>query len=261
MPHSVDYMGNPSNVPIPDPSVITAQEIAKAKLELREEFTTARVAQRELLDANSKARHDILLARLDAMDKASVLLEANVTRVPTMLDREASRLEKLFDERLSSISVALDGIQRQFHELDIRSTHAKMASDTAISTAFQAAKEAVSTQNETTKAAAAKSEASFTKEIDNIKSRVDGLSARQDRNDGLFQSVRQGSDDRRANTSIISAIAIGVGTLLLMGATVWAMRSSASAPAPAYYSQQSPSPTIAQIPQIPQLPQNQVAPK
>jgi hypothetical protein len=234
---------NPSNIPIPDPSVITAQEIAKAKLELREEFKSAMNAEHALMDALSIRRHDVLAARQTAKDEADKVLAENVNRFPTLLDREASRLEKLFEERLKSISAAFDGVQRQFDERDVRAQHDKQASETAISTAFQAAKEAVATQNDYTKSSMAKSEASFTKEIDNIKSRVDDLGRRQDKNDGLFQNVRQSSDDRRANTSTIIVAAIGIGTLLIMGLTWFTTR-----PAPAQYGYQAPPPPSAYIP-------------
>ena len=83
----------------------------------------------------------------------------------------------MFEERLKSVYGSFDSIQRQFSERDVRTVHDKAAADTAIASAFSAAKDAVSVQNDTTKTAMAKTEASFTKEIDNIKELVSSLTA------------------------------------------------------------------------------------
>ena len=73
----IDALGNPSVVPIPDPSVITALEIAKAKSELRDEFRASLQAVRELLETARESRFNLLVARLDGMDKATYLLDGD----------------------------------------------------------------------------------------------------------------------------------------------------------------------------------------
>jgi hypothetical protein len=156
------------NIPVPDPSVITSQEIAKAKAELRDEYNV-------LMHANETARElirQVLETRLDSMDRASVVLSENVNRVPTLLDRESSRLEKLFEEKLFGMITKFDGIQVQFRERDIRTDQDKIAATTAVNAALQAQKEAAGAQNEANAAAITKSENSFTKEIDGLKSLI-----------------------------------------------------------------------------------------
>ena len=254
-----------SNIPIPDPSAITSVEIAKAKSELRDEFKLAISSEHAIMDSISARRHDVLATRLNENDKAAGVLSENVNRVPTLLDREASRLEKLFEERLKSVLSQFDAVQRQFEERDIRAMHDKQASENAINRAFEAAKEAVGTQNVYTKSSMEKSETSFTKEIDNIKDRLNDYGGRLDKNDGLFQNMRQSSEDRRAGTGTV--IAIAVGAVALLGVIVTALGTFEHQSPPLYQPPPplyqpppplyQPPPPIAQLPQIPQLPQNQ----
>ncbi len=77
-----------SNVPIPDPSTITTQQINRAKDESRAEVSSALKALTSIFEA----KLDAIDVRLDSMDKAAMVLSDNVTRVPTLLDREIARV-------------------------------------------------------------------------------------------------------------------------------------------------------------------------
>ena len=116
----------------PDPTVLTTQLLHREISSLRE----------------------IIEARLMGMDKALVLLQSAVDRVPSIAELNAR-----FEERFNSISV-------QFKERDARVEQSARESKVAVDAAFSAQKEAVSEQNKSSTAAIAKSEAATTKQID-----------------------------------------------------------------------------------------------
>jgi hypothetical protein len=120
--------------PIPDPTVYTTQQLDRAL-----------AAVRELYDV-----------RLAAMDKAVALLQATVDKSPSVAEMYAKH-EQMFAN-----------IQTQFQERDIRTEQTARDSKVAVDAALQAAKEAVGEQNKSSALAIAKSEASTTKQIDQI---------------------------------------------------------------------------------------------
>lgn len=138
MPVEVETPGGrttPYSVPnAPDPTERTTQVL------LRESFML-----RELIET-----------RLNAMDKAILLLQAKIDREPQL-----SAVVAKMEERFASID-------KQFVERDVRVGQAQDASVTAVNAALQAAKEAVAEQNKNNNEAFGKSEAGFTKQIDNI---------------------------------------------------------------------------------------------
>ena len=154
------------NVPMPDPSTLTTEQ-------LRRELTSLR---------------SVLEARLDGMDRAMVLFSDNLTRVPTDTDKQVGHLKELHDEKFSSI-------QKQFEERDTRTEQAAIATKIAVDAALQAQKEAAGAQNESNAAAITKSELATTKQIDGIVAllgssnkatdeKIGDLKSRFDRGDG-----------------------------------------------------------------------------
>ena len=232
-PYSIYGRPPPSNVPIPDPSIITAQEIAKVKDELRQENKLALDGMRQALVAAREGAIGILNARLEAMDKASTILEGNVNRVPTILDREISRVERLLEERVVNIQTHFDGINLRFHERDIRFDQDKRAVAAAMENALQAQKDVARSQNESVTATFAKSETSFTKEIDGLKALINAtrdtisanvinLTGRLDRGEGGFQGAREAVTERHANTgNIVGIIGGSVGVVGLIAALIF----------------------------------------
>jgi len=154
--------------PIPDPTELTNQMILREIAALKEVITT----------------------RLDAMDKAIVVLADGQAKLPTEVDRRIAALNDTLKERFNSIDmraaerihtteVLFDGIRTQFKERDERAAAAKSASDTAVAAALQAAKEAVGAANESFQQGINKSEASTSKSIDQLTRALETLGTTQ----------------------------------------------------------------------------------
>jgi len=123
--------------PIPDPTLLTTLALDKGLEQLKQ----------------------LLLSRINAMEKAQELFEANLRRVPTEVDREVARLKELVMEKFH----AIDG---RFMDRDERVKEAFNAARQAIEAALASAKEASRQQTETFTVSMAKSEASASKQID-----------------------------------------------------------------------------------------------
>jgi hypothetical protein len=195
-------------------------------------------AWRSNVDDKIASLRDIMDARLNAMDRASVVLADNVNRVPTLLDRETSRLTELFDEKFAST-------QTQFKERDIRTDQDKIAASTAVTAALTALKEMIALQNTSNTAAISKSEASVITTLDSlnriISSTKEGLSAdinnlkqRMDRGEGTDRGERMATADTHSNIGSISLI-IGafVGVMGIVVAILTFTSAHYSTPAPA----------------------------
>src|ERR1700683_343801 len=180
------------NIPIPDPSALTTEQF-------RRELATLR---------------DTLESRLNAMDKASILLNETVPRVPTDTDKQISHLKELHEAKIdavgvsfgsqltaaasgfqSQLSAAAAGIEKQFVERDVRSKAAELAAQVAVGAALQAQKESANAMNESNAVAVAKAEATTVKQIDgilalltsntkNIDDKIAVINARLDRGEG-----------------------------------------------------------------------------
>ena len=118
---------------------------------------------------------EIIETRLNGMDKAIELLQANNTEIPKMVDEKIGALREVHDEKFASIQV-------QFKERDTRTDQSSRDSKVAVDAALQAAKEAVGEQNRSSALAIQKSETGTTKQIDQLAV--------------LIQSTAKGSDDK-----------------------------------------------------------------
>jgi len=148
----------PSNIPIPDPSLITAQEIAKARLELKAEFG-------HLLGGLKES----ILVRLDAADRAKELLSqelekrqkitdgqlADLKAVQTAADQVVDAraqaandgLERLLNSSINA-TTSISDVRHEATQLAITKVEAQLqsafnASTTAVNAAFAAANSAV----------------------------------------------------------------------------------------------------------------------
>jgi len=223
----------PSNVPIPDPSLVTAQEIEKAARQLRMEFSAGLEALRQVLET-----------RFDAKDKADTVLSENVNRVPTLLDREIATVRGHTDERFVGlrqwIQEKFAGLERLEDEriegLKTAFREDKMAASTAVNAAFAAQKEAATQQNMSNTAAIAKAEASTMKALESLDDKISGLkesfgrdisnlTGRFDRGEGGNQGAQLQMREQRENTKLTIAIAggiVGFLVLLVAVAALWA---------------------------------------
>lgn len=125
--------------PVPDPTILTTQQ----------------------LDREINSLREVLETRMAGMDKAIVLLQAANDKIPSAVDEKIHSLREIQEEKFSSV-------QTQFKERDTRSEQTSKDSKVAVDAALQAAKEAVGEQNKSSALAIAKSETSTVKQIDQL---------------------------------------------------------------------------------------------
>jgi hypothetical protein len=144
-------------IPNPDPSAITSSAIDRAV------GNAVRITEAKLAAVG---------VRLDGMEKAVEVFQADLTRVPTQLDRAIKGLDDVLKAKLDGMDNStlkeieklaavtrerFAGIDNQFVERDTRTDQRAGDTKLAVDAAFAAAKEAT-----------AKIESGFTKSIDSI---------------------------------------------------------------------------------------------
>ena len=165
--------------PRPDPTRLTTEQLNRETSALRELFSI-RVEEINLRigllfadmgNVPARVEKDIdhlrgfISTRLDGMDKAIVLLQEIFDHVPRQTDEKIMALRWLHEEKFLSI-------QTQFRERDVRTEQYSKDSKVAVDAALQAAKEAVGEQNKSSALAIGKSEASTTKQIDQLSTQI-----------------------------------------------------------------------------------------
>lgn len=128
-----------STRPVPDPTSLTTQQLLRELSGLRE----------------------VLEARMNGSDNLIRMLQDHLDKKSDVIRTEVGHLRILHEEKFSSIQI-------QFSERDTRTEQTSKDSKVAVDAALQAAKEAVGEQNKSSALAIAKSEASTTKQIDQI---------------------------------------------------------------------------------------------
>ena len=197
--------GSGDRYPIPDPTTLTTEQLDRSMVALRELFE----------------------ARMEATDKAVVLVQTISDRVPILINDGVGNLRELHNERFKSI-------QTQFTERDIRTEQTARDSKVAVDAALQAAKEAVGEQNKSSGLAISKSEAATTKQIDQISviintgqkgldDKIDDIKSRLTTIEGrttgeknvITDTTMQRQYEAKFNLSIL-AILVSLGALLVM---------------------------------------------
>ncbi len=234
--------------PIPDPTKLTTEQLRRELATLREiletrldamdratELTATHAAVvgqqieqtrdrlRDETAADVRQLRELLETRLDGMDRAIRLHAEIIDRVPAERDMAIKHLADLHDEKFASIAL-------QFAERDVRSEQATEGAKQALDAALLAQKELVAQQNEANSAAAAKAEASFTKQIDQIgtiiqtlekalDARITELKERIDRGEGTTAGAAGSRSERRLDTgqvlTTLSVLAAVIGLLIL----------------------------------------------
>lgn len=238
-------------IPRPDPTALTATAVANAKDDLRRELAS----QKEILEARigrieTGQRDNATNTRSETADMINSL-EAILTQRIAGLEQIMKILDKVINsgpaerdalrERLQNdINIAVDNLKhlheerfaaiaQQFTERDIRSEQDKKSSKDALDAALLAQKESVSQQNDANTTKADKTEASFTKQIDQVgnlitaldkswQDRFTELKERIDRGEGQGQgAVTAHSEQRLTISQVIAALAVvaAVVTLIL----------------------------------------------
>ena len=194
------------NVPVPDPSLLTTQQL------------------REGLEGLEK----LINVRLTAMDEATHLRMQMLFTVPGEIDKQIihhqnvakERFDRADDrvDRLESLhETKFDGIKLQFHERDTRTDQTAATGKQALDAALLAAKELVGQQNEANAAAATKAELSTIKQIDQIVvligtiekalgAQIIEIKERIDRNEGGQAGISANVTTKRADSTLSVAV-------------------------------------------------------
>ncbi len=181
--------GTPELLPRPDPTVLTTEQ-------LRREISSLR---------------SILETRLDSMDKATVLLHDDVlVRLAHVGDGLEARFQavdaasqarsEVRDEKLHSVQTRLEDFAEEvavrFSERDTRSEREARDNKIAVDAAFAAAKEAVAENNKSSALATDKSEAGFTKQIDQLTLLIE---TRAKASDDKIDDIKEQLSNRRGH--------------------------------------------------------------
>jgi hypothetical protein len=223
---SIPRMGD-QNLPVPDPTRLTTDQLRRELGALRE----------------------ILETRMDAADRATELQIADIRELFHQFDDlpaqmrqaiadRAKQHEVLVDEQFKRLETELklrfEGVEKQFTERDVRAEHDSRANKEALDAALLAAKELVGVTNAANTAAQAKAEESTTKQIDALNSliasnkeasdaRINELKERIDRGGttGFEEGARTSqSDAARNRQNGIALASVGLAAVALVVAVV-----------------------------------------
>ncbi len=221
MPEEVAVPRGASPSQMPDPAGLTREQLYREIAGLRELLLTTITAK----DQNVR---ELIITRLEAMDKAITLLQSVADRQPTpnMVLGAVDALSALTAEKFASIAI-------QFRERDTRTEQTFRDTKIAVDAALQAAKEAVAEQVRSSALAISKSETATSKQIDQQSALIaSGSSGLDDKIDDMKERVARieagGAVQSHAETTqretsqfsqsyivaIIGAL-IGIGGLIL----------------------------------------------
>lgn len=201
-----------------DPTALTTaaliREIAGLDVNLRRALESAQI---------------VIETRLDGMDKAIELLQSTADKFPARMDEKISSLQKVHDEKFESI-------EKQFKERDTRTEQTSKDSKVAVDAALQAQKEAAGAQNESNAASITKSEAAFTKQIDQMglliqnitkafDDKIDDLKERLSRAEGSGEGINSANTTHRAiSGQMIAFVSVLLGLAGLVFGIIMAVR-------------------------------------
>lgn len=189
--------------PVPDPTTLTTQQL------LREISAT-----RDLLDIKTNGLKNIIETRLAASDKTIDLIRIRIDEIPNGIHAAIERSQELRDEKFNSIAT-------QFLERDTRAEQTSRDSKVAVDAALQAAKEAVGEQNKSNALAIAKSEATFTKQIDQIGVLVTSMSKGiDDKIDDIKSRIQMIEGGKKGMSDLFGIIFGIIGIIVGIGGVV-----------------------------------------
>ncbi len=201
--------------PNPDPTLLTTEQTERMKEILRREISSSR----EIVETQLNGLRQIFETRTGGLERDMVLLQARAERLQTTIQVEIGHLERLHQEKFDSITT-------QFKERDTRTEQTSRDSKVAVDAALQAAKETVGEQNKSNALAIAKSEATFTKQIDQIGVLVTSMGKGfDDKIDDIksrlqsMESQKKGAGDVWAIWFAATGFAIGIGGVLVTAIT------------------------------------------
>ncbi len=148
---------NGGSTPVPDPTILTTQQLVREIAALR-----------EILERQIAAITDKIETRLDGMDKAIALVQTVNDKQSVDTDVKVRYLRELMDQTFQLVTEKFTSVQRQFEERDVRVQQSTIAAQTAVAAALQAAKEAVGEQAKNFQLSIDKSETATTKQLESI---------------------------------------------------------------------------------------------
>lgn len=148
---------NGGSRPVPDPTVLTTEQLNRAISGLEETFDQ---------------KLEVLRERLTGIDRATELRLGGILEIPAQIDEKVGHLKSVTDERFHSIAT-------QFNERDTRSEREARDNKLAVDAAFAAQEKQAVAQQESNTLAIDKSEKSTAETIktnqDLAISRIEGL--------------------------------------------------------------------------------------
>lgn len=211
--------------PNPDPTLLTTQALLREISGLK-----------ELLDTRLESHHDIIQTIRDVVfgKPSPEVLEKDLQEFRTFAAEKFDSIQLQFKERdvrnndettnrIALYDEKFASIALQFRERDTRTEQSSKDSKVAVDAALQAAKEAVGEQNKSNALAIAKSEAGFTKQIDQIgllitttakgtDDKIDDIKTRLTLIEGRGKGVGEGW----ATVMALVTAAVAIGTLLVL---------------------------------------------
>ena len=198
--------GSDTNVPVPDPSLLTTQQLREGLSDLE-----------KLIGVQLNAMNEATHLRLERLQNVPGEIDARIAHLRDLtherFDREDEKVQRLQDIHETKFA----GIALQFHERDTRTDQTAATSKQALDAALLAAKELVGQQNEANAAAATKAELSTIKQIDQIVvligtiekalgAQIIEIKERIDRNEGGIAGGAAGDTTRRADSTLSLAV-------------------------------------------------------
>jgi len=217
-PATPRYAQSLSNIPIPDPSLITTREIDRAKTDIRLEITASIKAAYDISLIKTEAAREVIETRLRGMDITHQLLQDE-------LKFQAQRLEVLLSEKLGAVTIRIENIATQIRERDIRVEQDKITARAAVEAALTAQRELSAQRSVSNAEAIGKSEMAFGKQIENLQSlisstkdathaQIGNLTGRLDRGEGGQSGARQAMQDRQSNIgTVVGIVGSTIGAL------------------------------------------------
>jgi hypothetical protein len=209
----------------PDPTELTTQALWREISALKELFNSRLEAMQRAIDV---AHDDLVRVPTEVMKAVGTLRDQHEEKFKTHEEKFKS-VEQHIKDQAALRNERFDSVQKQLEERDVRSEQASRDDKVAISAAFAAQEKIGEKQTEAFSESIGKSEAGFTKQIDQIGARItdltktfddkiDGLKQRLDRGEGRGegQVVQRGFQQTTSSFTLAIIVAlIGVAALLI----------------------------------------------
>lgn len=191
--------GGPSLRPIPDPTVLTTEQLQREILQIR-----------ELIEARLKGNREALDIKCDTLEKDISKLRADAKYQQEQLER------KIQESVTASIIQLKETRDEKFKTITVQYEDSKQA----MAAALVSQREIATAQNAFTAASFAKSEATFTKLIDQTQTIVNTVTKAMDDKINDLKSRIDKSEGRGRGSADMWGYVIGVVGMMIAVATV-----------------------------------------